>query len=76
MVRICPAIEYRFGLDLIARMPEALHRWLALGNPFLGGSNGCFLLLQRSHAHNMAHLGGYRKPHAGGITTETDTQLE
>jgi predicted nucleotidyltransferase len=34
-VRICQAIEYHFGLDLIVRTPEALHRRLALGDPFL-----------------------------------------
>jgi predicted nucleotidyltransferase len=34
-VRICQAIEYHFGLDLIVRTPAALARRLALGDPFL-----------------------------------------
>jgi len=34
-VRICQAIEYHFGLDLIVRTPETLDRRLALGDPFL-----------------------------------------
>jgi len=34
-VRICQAIEYHFGLDLIVRTPETLSRRLALGDPFL-----------------------------------------
>jgi uncharacterized protein len=34
-VRICQAIEYHFGLDLIVRTPETLHRRLVLGDPFL-----------------------------------------
>jgi uncharacterized protein len=34
-VRICQAIEYHFGLDLIVRTPEMLERRLALGDPFL-----------------------------------------
>jgi hypothetical protein len=34
-VRICQAIEYHFGLDLIVRTPETMARRLALGDPFL-----------------------------------------
>ena len=34
-VRICQAIDYHFGLDLIVRTPETLARRLALGDPFL-----------------------------------------
>ena len=34
-VRICQAIEYHFGLDLIVRTPEMLEHRLALGDPFL-----------------------------------------
>ena len=34
-VRICQAIEYHFGLDLIVRTPVTLARRLALGDPFL-----------------------------------------
>lgn len=34
-VRICQAIEYHFGLDLIVRTPETLARRLELGDPFL-----------------------------------------
>jgi predicted nucleotidyltransferase len=34
-VRICQAIEYHFGLDLIVRTPEMLERRLALGDSFL-----------------------------------------
>jgi len=34
-VRICQAIEYHFGLDLIVRTPATLARRLALGDPFL-----------------------------------------
>jgi predicted nucleotidyltransferase len=34
-VRICQAIEYHFGLDLIVRTPETIARRLALGDPFL-----------------------------------------
>jgi predicted nucleotidyltransferase len=34
-VRICQAIEYHFGLDLIVRTPETLNRRLALGDSFL-----------------------------------------
>ena len=34
-VRICQAIEYHFGLDLIVRTPATLTRRLALGDPFL-----------------------------------------
>ena len=34
-VRICQAIEYHFGLDLIVRTPAALAQRLALGDPFL-----------------------------------------
>jgi predicted nucleotidyltransferase len=34
-VRICQAIEYHFGLDLIVRAPETIARRLALGDPFL-----------------------------------------
>ena len=34
-VRICQAIEYHFGLDLIVRTPATLERRLALGDPFL-----------------------------------------
>ena len=34
-VRICQAIEYHFGLDLIVRTPEMLELRLALGDPLL-----------------------------------------
>ena len=34
-VRICQAIEYHFGLDLIVRTPDTLARRLALGDWFL-----------------------------------------
>jgi len=34
-VRICQAIEYHFGLDLIVRTPAKLSQRLALGDPFL-----------------------------------------
>ncbi|MFQ5859582.1 MAG: nucleotidyltransferase domain-containing protein [Anaerolineae bacterium] len=34
-VRICLAIEYHFGLDLIVRTPVTLEQRLALGDPFL-----------------------------------------
>lgn len=34
-VRICQAIEYHFGLDLIVRTPATLARRLALGDSFL-----------------------------------------
>jgi len=34
-VRICQAIEYHFGLDLIVRTPATIDRRLALGDPFL-----------------------------------------
>ena len=34
-VRICQAVEYHFGLDLIVRTPTTLARRLALGDPFL-----------------------------------------
>jgi len=34
-VRICQAIEYHFGLDLIVHTPEILERRLKLGDPFL-----------------------------------------
>jgi predicted nucleotidyltransferase len=34
-VRICQAIDYHFGLDLIVRTPASLARRLALGDPFL-----------------------------------------
>lgn len=34
-IRICQAIEYHFGLDLIVRTPETLARRLELGDPFL-----------------------------------------
>src|SRR5438477_497633 len=33
--RICQAIEYHFGLDLIVRTPATLARRLALGDTFL-----------------------------------------
>ncbi len=33
--RICQAIEYHFGLDLIVRTPTKLSQRLALGDPFL-----------------------------------------
>ena len=33
--RICQAIDYHFGLDLIVRSPSTLGRRLALGDPFL-----------------------------------------
>jgi len=34
-VRICQAIDYHFGLDLIVRRPDTLARRIALGDPFL-----------------------------------------
>ncbi len=34
-VRICQAIDYHFGLDLIVRTPATMARRLALGDPFL-----------------------------------------
>lgn len=34
-VRICQAIEYHFGLDLIVRTPETIAHRLALGDSFL-----------------------------------------
>lgn len=34
-VRICQAIDYHFGLDLIVRKPETVAHRLALGDPFL-----------------------------------------
>jgi predicted nucleotidyltransferase len=34
-VRICQAIDYHFGLDLIVRTPATLAHRLALGDPFL-----------------------------------------
>jgi predicted nucleotidyltransferase len=34
-VRICQAIEYHFGLDLIVRTPATLTRRLTPGDPFL-----------------------------------------
>lgn len=34
-VRICQAIDYHFGLDLIVRRPETVVRRLALGDSFL-----------------------------------------
>ena len=34
-VRICQAIDYHYGLDLIVRTPATLARRLALGDPFL-----------------------------------------
>jgi predicted nucleotidyltransferase len=34
-VRICQAIHYDFGLDLIVRTPRTLTKRLALGDPFL-----------------------------------------
>ncbi len=34
-VRICQAIDYHFGLDLIVRTPAKMARRLALGDPFL-----------------------------------------
>ena len=34
-VRICQAIDYHFGLDLIVRTPATLERRLTLGDPFL-----------------------------------------
>lgn len=34
-VRICQAIDYHFGLDLIVRTPAKLAERLALGDPFL-----------------------------------------
>ena len=33
--RICQAIDYHFGLDLIVRSPQTVARRLALGDPFL-----------------------------------------
>jgi predicted nucleotidyltransferase len=34
-VRICQAIDYHFGLDLIVRTPATMARRLVLGDPFL-----------------------------------------
>ena len=34
-VRICQAIDYHFGLDLIVRSPQTVAERLALGDPFL-----------------------------------------
>jgi len=34
-VRICQAIDYHFGLDLIVRTPDTVARRLALRDPFL-----------------------------------------
>jgi predicted nucleotidyltransferase len=34
-VRICQAIKYHFGLDLIVRTPATMSRRLTLGDPFL-----------------------------------------
>lgn len=34
-VRICQAVDYHFGLDLIVRRPETVARRLALGDSFL-----------------------------------------
>jgi uncharacterized protein len=34
-IRICQAIDYHFGLDLIVRTPDTLARRLELGDPFL-----------------------------------------
>jgi predicted nucleotidyltransferase len=34
-VRICQAIDYHFGLDLIVRTPATVSKRLALGDPFL-----------------------------------------
>jgi predicted nucleotidyltransferase len=34
-VRICQALEYHYGLDLIVRTPETVSRRLALGDPFV-----------------------------------------
>jgi predicted nucleotidyltransferase len=34
-VRICQAIDYHFGLDLIVRTPATMARRLALGDSFL-----------------------------------------
>jgi predicted nucleotidyltransferase len=34
-VRICQAIHYDFGLDLIVRTPQTLNKRLAMGDPFL-----------------------------------------
>jgi len=34
-IRICHAVPYHFGLDLIVRKPATLKRRLALGDPFL-----------------------------------------
>jgi len=55
-VRICQAIEYHFGLDLIVRTPAELAQRLALGDPFLqeavkkgkGSMNALTFELQRS----------------------------
>ena len=49
-VRICQAIDYHFGLDLIVRSPATLDRRLALGDPFLRGiaTNGK-VLHERAH---------------------------
>jgi predicted nucleotidyltransferase len=34
-VRICQAIDYRFGLDLLVRTPETLEQRLGLGDQFI-----------------------------------------
>ena len=34
-VRICQAIDYHVGLDLLVRTPETLERRLSLGDPFV-----------------------------------------
>jgi predicted nucleotidyltransferase len=33
--RICQAIDYQFGLDLLVRTPKSMEHRLALGDPFL-----------------------------------------
>ena len=48
--RICQAIDYHFGLDLIVRSPSTLGRRLTLGDPFLSQVvTGGKVLHERTH---------------------------
>jgi predicted nucleotidyltransferase len=50
-VRICQAIEYHFGLDLIVRTPATLARRLALGDSFLHeATHKGEVLYERAHS--------------------------
>jgi predicted nucleotidyltransferase len=50
-VRICQAIEYHFGLDLIVRTPTTLARRLALGDSFLHeATHKGEVLYERAHS--------------------------